>query len=57
MKHKLDNEFEVKAINIINEKIHKSVLRPDEYFNHLLSYKRNKNEVYLNLVEFHKAFV
>jgi Ca2+-binding EF-hand superfamily protein len=53
--NQLNEEFQIKAIKIINDRINKSALRHEEYFNHLLSYKKDQSEITLNQVEFHKA--
>lgn len=54
-KNNLDEHFEIKAIKQINDRIHRNSLKHDEYFNHLLSYKKNMSDNTLNRIDFHKA--
>jgi phosphotransferase system IIB component len=53
--NELDDDFEVKVTRAVNEKISKSGLKANEYFDLLLSYKHNRSENRLNRFEFHKA--
>jgi hypothetical protein len=53
--NELDEEFDIRVSHAVNDKISKSGLKPNEYFDLLLSYKHNRSENRLNRVEFHKA--
>jgi Ca2+-binding EF-hand superfamily protein len=53
--NEFDEEFSIKVTRAVNDKISKSGLKPNEYFDLLLSYKHNRSENRLNRVEFHKA--
>jgi len=52
---KPDDDFEVKALRKINERLRKKNFNSDEYFDQLLSYKVHKDETKISNYDFHKA--
>jgi len=54
-KNNYNEEFEIYAIRLINEKLFKSKYTPDEYFDHFLNQKVNRSDNVLNKAEFHNA--
>ena len=55
--NELDDDFEIKATNIINQRISKLSYNANEYFDYLLSKKNYRNDNNLTRIDFQKTLI